>query len=243
MTAAVGFWFGLALVWLWTFLELPVLTGGVGKAVRFTAAALTIAFLGYSLWRGEEWQGALREFLGLGPLGSHVRAGRAPGRNSACACAQGNRTLRLLGKSKNFAAFSPDHAASSFSIFIGILLAAYLLTNLVSGTIGRVTLESLDAMFLALDQLIDPELAPPSEDLATGSAKSLIAWEKLGRQGRHFVASGPGRETIEEVTGSTAMRPLRVYVGLGAAGTPEERANLALEELKRVGAFDCSVLL
>lgn len=28
-TAAVGFWFGLAVGWLWTFFELPVLTGRV----------------------------------------------------------------------------------------------------------------------------------------------------------------------------------------------------------------------
>lgn len=241
-TAAVGFWLGLALVWLWTFFELPVFSGGVGKAVRVTVSALTIVLVGYSLWHGAEWQNSLREFLGLGPL----EATYAP--IVLLIAIPLALALRELGRfaywiktkiSRLLARIMPRRV----SIFIGILLAVYLLTNLVSGTIGRVTLESLDAMFVALDQLIDPDLAPPSEDLATGSAKSLISWEKLGRQGRHFVASGPGRETIEGVTGSAAVRPLRIYVGLGAAGTPEERANLALEEMKRVGAFDRSVLV
>ena len=241
-TAAVGFWFGLALVWLWTFFELPMLTGGVGKAVRLSASALTIVFVGYSLWRGEEWQNSLREFLGLGPL----EATYAP--IVLLVAIPLALALREIGRSFYWIKIKISRLLARImprrvSMFIGLLLAAYLLTNLVSGTIGRVTLESLDAMFVALDQLIDPDLAPPSEDLATGSAKSLISWEKLGRQGRHFVASGPSRKAIEDVTGSAAMRPLRIYVGLGAAGTPEERANLALEEMKRVGAFDRSVLV
>jgi uncharacterized membrane protein len=98
-------------------------------------------------------------------------------------------------------------------------------------------------MSLALDQLIEDDLVPPSEDFTTGSATSLISWEDLGRQGRRFVVSGPSQGAIEDLTGSAAMRPVRVYVGLGAAETPEERAMLAVEEMKRVGAFDRSLLV
>jgi uncharacterized membrane protein len=39
------------------------------------------------------------------------------------------------------------------------------------------------------------------------------------------------------------MEPIRVYVGLRAADTPAERAKLALEELKRAGAFERSTLI
>jgi uncharacterized membrane protein len=39
------------------------------------------------------------------------------------------------------------------------------------------------------------------------------------------------------------MEPIRVYVGLPAAETPGERARLALEELKRVGAFARAALV
>ena len=69
-TAAVGFWLGLTVVWLWTFLELPISTGGFPKTVRFIASALTILLVGFSLWRGAEWQNSLRDFLGLRPLES-----------------------------------------------------------------------------------------------------------------------------------------------------------------------------
>ena len=39
------------------------------------------------------------------------------------------------------------------------------------------------------------------------------------------------------------MEPLRVYVGLNSAETVEQRAELALAELKRVGAFDRAVMV
>src|SRR6185312_8709303 len=43
--------------------------------------------------------------------------------------------------------------------------------------------------------------------------------------------------------GRNSLEPIRVYVGLRSAETPEARAKLALQELKRVGAFDRSVLI
>jgi Alpha/beta-hydrolase family len=39
------------------------------------------------------------------------------------------------------------------------------------------------------------------------------------------------------------MEPIRVYVGLRSAETPAQRAKLALEELKRAGAFERSWLI
>ena len=68
--AAVGFWLGLAVVWLWTFIELPFLPGRLVKAARYAASTLTILLIGYSLWHAAEWQDSLRDFLGLQPLES-----------------------------------------------------------------------------------------------------------------------------------------------------------------------------
>lgn len=42
---------------------------------------------------------------------------------------------------------------------------------------------------------------------------------------------------------TAVMDPLRIYVGLGAADTPEARARLALEEMLRVEAFSREVLV
>jgi uncharacterized membrane protein len=45
------------------------------------------------------------------------------------------------------------------------------------------------------------------------------------------------------LTGRKALHPIRVYVGLRAASTLQERAKLALQELKRADAFTRSVLV
>jgi uncharacterized membrane protein len=240
--AAVGFWLGLAVVWLWTFIELPFLPGRLVKAARYAASTLTILLIGYSLWHAAEWQDSLRDFLGLQPLENiHTPIVLLVAIPVALLLRETGRIFSWTAKtiSRLLGRLMPRRV----SLLLGILLAAFLLTQLALGTVGRLTLESLDAMFLALDQLIEDDLVPPSEGLVTGSATSLITWEDLGRQGRRFVVSGPSQGAIEDLTGSAAMRPVRVYVGLGAAETPEERAMLAVEEMKRVGAFDRSLLV
>jgi uncharacterized membrane protein len=240
--AAVGFWLGLAVVWLWTFIELPFLTGRLAKNARYAASTLTILLIGYSLWYAAEWQDSLRDFLGLQPLESiHTPIVLVVAIPVALLLRETGRIFSWTAKkiSRLLGRLMPRRV----SLLLGILLAAFLLTQLAMGTVGRLTLQSLDEMFLALDQLIEDDLVAPSEDLMTGSATSLITWEDLGRQGRRFVVSGPNQGAIEDLTGSAAMQPVRVYVGLGAAETPEERAMLAVEEMKRVGAFDRSLLV
>src|SRR5690606_22325340 len=81
------------------------------------------------------------------------------------------------------------------------------------------------------------------DPLKAGSPASLLSWEGLGRTGRAYAVSGPGAEEIAAFTGQEALEPLRVYVGLNAAQTVEERAALALAELQRTGAFDRSILV
>src|SRR5690606_20025355 len=83
----------------------------------------------------------------------------------------------------------------------------------------------------------------PNSALRSGSPASLLRWEELGRAGREFVAAGPSARDISAVSGQDALEPIRVYVGLRSAETSEQRATLALEELKRTGAFDRSLLV
>jgi uncharacterized membrane protein len=240
--AAVGFWLGLLIAWFWDFLELPSPSGGAGKLLRFFSSLSTIVFAGYWLWQGADWQSSLRQFLGLEPLQNIYTP-----------------IVILIALPVAFLLIETGHGFSwvtkfisrqlqrivprRVSLFFGILLTALFLGYLVSGTIGRLSLRALDEMFLALDQLIDDNLEQPTQELATGSPSSLISWEDLGRQGHRFVTSGPDQEAIEAFTGLTARQPLRVYVGLGAAATPDKRARLAVEEMKRVGAFERSVLV
>ena len=57
----------------------------------------------------------------------------------------------------------------------------------------------------------------------------MLDWEQPGRQGRRFLFSGPRAENIAGFTDGVAMDPVRVYVGINSAETPEERADLYLQ--------------
>jgi len=118
-----------------------------------------------------------------------------------------------------------------------------LFWSIANGVVFRVALHMIDASFQKADELIPPESVAPDVPTKTGSTASLIAWHKLGRRGRDFISSGPSAARIGALTGNAAMEPIRVYVGLPAAETPGERARLALEELKRVGAFGRAALV
>ena len=69
-----------------------------------------------------------------------------------------------------------------------------------------------------------------------------MSWASLGREGRAFVANGPGADDISKLTGRPAMTPIRVYAGRKSASSLGAEAVLVLDELKRTKAFDRTVL-
>jgi uncharacterized membrane protein len=84
----------------------------------------------------------------------------------------------------------------------------------------------------------------PTSRLVSGGPGSGVAWETLSRQGRRNVATVLSSEAIEAVMGEpAAAEPIRVFVGLESAPTEAERVALAVEELRRIGAFDRELLL
>lgn len=239
ISSVVGYCFGVTLLWLWTFLELPV---PKIRWIMVLAGAGTIAFAGYALWLSAERQATLREFLSLEqPEATYAPIVFAIALAAAIVLREIGRLFGWIARS--IARVLDRKLPRRVSLLLGVVVAALALSSVVSGTVGRFALQSLDAMFLALDELIDDDMVPPSHDMASGGENSLISWSDLGRQGRHFVTSGPTRQDVAQFTGETSEQPIRVYVGLSAAETPDERAKLALEELKRVGAFRRSVLV
>ena len=126
---------------------------------------------------------------------------------------------------------------------IGIAVAVLLFVLIANGVLFRTFIRMADTSFAALDALIEPEHAVPAEPDRTGSAASLVDWGDMGRAGREFVASGPARADLAGYFGTEVAQPLRIYVGLNSADDPEARAELALAEMLRVGAFDRSVLV
>jgi uncharacterized membrane protein len=96
------------------------------------------------------------------------------------------------------------------------------------------------------NQRLEPGYStPPSSPLVSGSDDSLLPFSDLGQQGRRYVTDVVTPELIEQVMGEPARaHPIRAYVGFNSEPLYQTgRAELALAELERAGAFDRSVLL
>lgn len=123
-----------------------------------------------------------------------------------------------------------------------MLLVTALLLGLVEGLVPNLAARATNHVFALQDAGDEPGVTRPTGRLRSGGPGSLTAWNTLGREGRAFVAGGPTPAEIGQVTGAPAKRPIRVYAGRATAPDTEERARLAVRELRRTGAFDRRVL-
>ena len=78
---------------------------------------------------------------------------------------------------------------------------------------------------------------PVNLGINSGSAGSNTDWETLGREGRFYVNNTMTSSEITRITGRPSSTPVRLYVGMQQAQTPEERVEIALAELDRVDAW------
>lgn len=112
--------------------------------------------------------------------------------------------------------------------------SAILLYNTVIASIGRA------------NEKIEPAYAKaPESPLVSGSPDSVSAFAELGQQGRRFVTDvvTPGMIT-DVMQVPKAEHPIRVYVGFNSIPLYQSgRAEMALDELERTGAFDRQFLL
>jgi len=242
LSTAVGYGVGVFFVWLWQYLEMPSLSARLQTIVRRTSG-VGVAILAVSfLWRAAVWQNSIRDLMEMQPVATAY-----PFRVAAITLVSGLFLIagsRLLGRCWSYFAnklrrLLPRRVANVLSV----ILVGTLVVFVANGVIAKAALRAADAVFLKMDELIDEGVEQPTEALATGSKQSLVTWDSIGRRGKDFIALGPTQEEIGQFNGQEAMRPLRVYVGLGSRDTLEECAELALEELKRAGAFDRSLLI
>jgi uncharacterized membrane protein len=112
--------------------------------------------------------------------------------------------------------------------------AATLAYNAAIASIGRA------------NEKVEPAYAtPPLSPLVSGSADSISNFAELGQQGRRYVTDVVTPGMIEDVMGEPAVaHPIRTYVGFNSIPLYQAgRAEMALDELERTGAFDRSHLL
>jgi uncharacterized membrane protein len=95
------------------------------------------------------------------------------------------------------------------------------------------------------NEQIEPAYAqPPASPLRSGSPQSRAPFHELGREGRRYVTDVITPELIERTLGEPAAEPVRAYVGYNTEPLyANGRAEIALDELERMGAFARSWLL
>ncbi len=241
LAAGVGYLIGVILESLWLYLELPTRPAIRRRFVAIVTAVGLVAAIA-SLWHAAAWQNSIRELWTMPALESVD-----PLRLVAIALAV-FVVLFLLGRLflalfRIFASRAARILPRRISILIGLAAALLIFWSVGEGLLLRGALRLADSSFRQMDALLEDEIAAPSDPSKTGSSASLLDWHGLGRQGRHFIASGPGRAEIETFWGTPALEPIRVYAGLNSAETIEERAKLALDELIRQGGFERSTLV
>jgi uncharacterized membrane protein len=239
---AAGYSIGVFGRWLWAYMELPRPKGGLRRVVELAAATGCVVVAVIFLWQAARWQNSIRELMDLEPVDT-----AHPFEVALIALAVFSILMapaRLFYLTLRFVAIRVNRLLPKrVSNVIGVIATVALFWSILTGVLFRAVLRVADASFQEYDELIEPDTGQPTDPLKTGSSASLLAWDELGRAGREFISSGPTRKDISAFSGRAALAPVRVYVGLRSADTPEARAKLALEELRRVGGFERSVLI
>ena len=238
--------------------------------LHWTGGAAAAASITYGLASVTDWQNAVNAAAGLPPVETarpFIIAAMALA-IIAPALALGRVVQAgVVVAANRMAHFLPDRLALTGAL----LLTATLFWTVGNGVLGGALLRTLDSGAQQVDALILADMPVLGDPLVSGSAESLLDWDSLGAAGRARVSAFPNAAQIAEVAGtgrtraispepgeatrsSTApaperaealpvLNPIRIYVGLNAAETPEERAALALAELLRTDAFSREIMV
>jgi uncharacterized membrane protein len=242
VSLAAGYGIGVFGRWLADYLELPKPKGRTLRITKIVAAVACVLVAVAFLWRASEWQNSIRNLMGLEAVDTAhpLEVGLIALLTFAFLIVLARLfQLTFLFISRKLNLFVPKRV----SYVVGIVIAIALFWSIVEGVLFRFALRAADSSFQALDELIEPETQQPIDPNKAGSDASLLRWDELGRAGREFIATGPTSKDLRSFSGQDSLEPIRVYVGLLSSDTPQARAKLALEELKRVGGFERSLLI
>lgn len=239
---AAGYGLGVGWRWLWHYLELPAPQEFWRRRVNAVMAVICLGVALVFLLRAADGQNSIRAVMGMAPVESAHPV-------KLCLTALATFAV-LLALGRLFALAARAIAARAHRLVprrvanvVGFGLATLLFWSLANGVLIRAAFPLLDSSFQRYDALLEPERPRPDDPLQSGGPDSLVSWRELGRAGREFVASRATAAEISALSARPAKQPIRLYVGLRAAEDTEARARIALEEMKRAGAFDRKALV
>ncbi len=240
---AVGYWIGWLFILLWRYLELPETKEQYTTYLQIVSGIVTGVGIIYGFGHWTMWQNSILQGMDQNILQANQSIPTVVGVFVVVAIVLILIARTILRSFRFVMKLIYKFIPRRISNFIGIIIAGSLLFTIINGVFIETVFNIIDSSAGKVNQLTDTGITMPTNNLKTGSSESFIRWETLGREGRNFVTTGPTAKDISDFTKRPATEPLRVYVGLESAQTVQERAKLALDELKRVNAFDRSVLI
>lgn len=241
ITAAIGYGLGVTVAWVWrAFADRDARGPKRSSWLIFTALAISLILLAYLA--SFRWQGRIRDLMGVEPPAwwNHlvlpiIAAGLFVG---LVALGRALHHLYLWLAALLHRWIGPKAARIvGWTIVVG---GTYLV---VSGVLFNGFVNLANQSFSVANGNDKPGVVETTSPLRSGGPVSLVPWDSLGREGRAFVATGPSDQQISDWSGQPASDPIRAFAGLDTASDPEERADLAANDLERMGGFDRKYLL
>lgn len=242
LVTALGYLLGVIVALLWQAVEMPRLSGRPAAIVTWIASGVIFVFFLWVFASSLTWQNDLRMKMDMEQADAlHLVRILSVAIVTFAAAYFGGRLVASLFRLIRAWLYRvmPPRRANVFGV-VAVALILFVATR--DGIFDRFV-AGVDESYEAAQALFANAPPPPSDPSMTGRADSLIDWAAIGAPGRDFITSGPDAEAISAFTGRPALNPIRVYVGRANGDTPRDRAELALAELKRLGAFDRKVLL
>ena len=241
ITAAIGYGLGVLAASIWrAFADRDPRRARRRSWLVFLICAAVLVVVSFGL--GQYWQYEIRKLMGVTDYNiAYVVASPLVAALMFCLFLLIGRGLRGLYRwvARLMSRWIGRRAARA----IGWILVAGLAYLVVTGLLLQGLVDALNSAYSVRDTKTAEGIQQPTTSLRSGGPGSVIPWDTLGWQGRNFIGLGPSVSDIEKLTGRPAIEPIRVYAGLASASDAEARANLAVRDLERTGAFKRKNLL
>jgi uncharacterized membrane protein len=242
---AVGYGVGAAVAGIWRRTRRRPPRTELDDISRYTAYLTIVVPGGIVIWMlvlQFRWQTDIRSLMAM-------EAGAVPFLSGAALTALAGGILFVLAgrgigslfrRFRRLLARVMPRSLAVFAISVAVLVLTVLFFDLV---VASRLIPALEAAHRSSDRSFDIGVEPPTSEMRSGGPGSVIEWGRMGRQGRLFVTEPPSPAELEGFSGEPATDPIRIYVGLEVADTAEARAQLALAEMERTGAFQREVIV
>jgi uncharacterized membrane protein len=235
ITAAIGYGLGVLAASIWrAFADRDPRPARRRSWLVFLICAAVLVVVSFGL--GQYWQYEIRKLMGVTDYNiAYVVASPLVAVLVFCLFLLIGRGLRGLFRwvARLMSRWIGRRAARA----IGWILVAGLTYLVVTGLLLQGLVDALNSAYSVRDTKTAEGIHQPTTSLRSGGPGSVLPWDTLGWQGRNFIGLGPSVSDIEKLTSRPAIEPIRVYAGLASANDAEARANLAVRDLERTGAF------